>query len=91
MAAELFDPERVTITWPDVPGIRRYGYTASDAIGDEATTAGPTASTARVELVYSGQDRVSGWCFEVTYGQSGPATVAKRSCPDGPGPIDAPG
>lgn len=91
VAAALFDPERVAITWPDVAGVDRYGYTANDAIGDEATTAGPTASTARVELVYVGHDRASGWCFKVPYGESGPATVAKRSCPEGPGSVDAPG
>ena len=86
MAAELFDPERVTVVWPDVAGVDRYGYTADDAIADEATTA-----NAKVELVYFGQDRASGWCFKVSYGESGPATVSKRSCRDGPGPVDAPG
>ena len=86
VAAELFDPEQVTVAWPDVTGVDRYGYTADDAIGDKAATA-----KAKVELVYFGQNRASGWCFKVTYGQSGPATVDKRSCPDGPGPVDAPG
>ena len=86
VGAELFDPEQVTVAWPDVAGVDRYGYTADDAIGDAATTA-----NAKVELVYVGQDRAPGWCFKVTYGQSGPATVDKRSCPDGPGPVDAPG
>lgn len=86
VAAELFDPEQVAVAWPEVPGVHRYGYTADDAIGDEAA-----AANARVELVYFGQDRASGWCFKVSYGQSGPATVDKRSCPDGPGPVDAPG
>lgn len=63
VGAELFDPERVTVIWPDVPGVHRYGYTANDALGAKAAT-----GKAGVELVYFGQARAPGWCFKVSYG-----------------------
>lgn len=82
VAAELFDPERVTVTWPDVPGVQQYTYTAQDGLGDAAAT-----RKARVAVVYVGRGRAPGWCFHVAYGDADGADVEKRECPDGPGPV----